>query len=146
MSEGGADVPSARSDLARRIDAIEEAYEFMLAYAAQGLTGDGGSQSGGQLRELLGRAATALTDIGPTLGRVSTGEALHAPDKYAAFQVVLDGDARKALAAIELVLAQPSISSQLVDNLNASIHVRALLTDLFLLDELLKTAVAPGGT
>jgi hypothetical protein len=37
------------------------------------------------------------------------------------------------------VLAQPSISSQLIDNLNASIHVRALLTDLFLIDEILKT-------
>ena len=39
---------------------------------------------------------------------------------------------------MQLVLAQPSISSQLVDNLNASIHLRALLTDLFLLDEVLK--------
>jgi hypothetical protein len=37
-----------------------------------------------------------------------------------------------------LVLAQPAISSQLVDNLNASIHLRALLTDLFLIDEIAK--------
>jgi hypothetical protein len=37
------------------------------------------------------------------------------------------------------VLVQAAISSQLVDNLNASIHRRALLTDLFLVDELLKT-------
>ena len=44
----------------------------------------------------------------------------------------------KASAAVRLVLAQPSIGSQLVDNLNASIHLRALLTDLFLLDEALK--------
>jgi len=36
------------------------------------------------------------------------------------------------------VLAQSAIGSQLIDNLNASIHVRALLTDLFLLDEVLK--------
>jgi hypothetical protein len=52
---------------------------------------------------------------------------------------VLNRDARDSLAAVELVLVQPSISSQLVDNLNASIHLRALLTDLFLIDELLKT-------
>ena len=37
-----------------------------------------------------------------------------------------------------IVLAQPSISSQVIDNLNASIHLRALLTDLFLVDEVLK--------
>ena len=31
-----------------------------------------------------------------------------------------------------------SIGSQIVDNLNATTHVRTLLTDLFLLDEALK--------
>jgi hypothetical protein len=36
------------------------------------------------------------------------------------------------------VLARRSIGSQMIDNLNASIHLRALLTDLFLLDEALK--------
>ena len=46
--------------------------------------------------------------------------------------------ARDAQAALQLVLAQPAISSQLVDNLNASIHLRALLTDLFLIDEIFK--------
>jgi hypothetical protein len=57
-------------------------------------------------------------------------------DKDLAFFAVLDRDARDSLAAIELVLAQPAISSQLIDNLNASIHLRALLTDLFLLSEI----------
>ncbi len=71
--------------------AMEECYECMLAYAAQGLPTDQGSQSGARVRDCLARA--------------------------------------------ELVLAQPSISSQLIDNLNASIHLRALLTDLFLLTE-----------
>ena len=34
--------------------------------------------------------------------------------------------------------AQRSIGSQVVDNLNATTHVRTLLTDLFLLDETIK--------
>ena len=55
-----------------------------------------------------------------------------------AFIDVIGRDARNAQAALQLVLAQPAISSQLVDNLNASIHLRALLTDLFLIDEVLK--------
>jgi len=59
-------------------------------------------------------------------------------EAFAAFLEILDEDARKALAALRLVLAQTSISSQLVDNLNASIHLRALLTDIFLIDEALK--------
>ena len=51
---------------------------------------------------------------------------------------MLDRDAEASQAAVRLVLAQPGISSQLVDNLNASIHLRALLTDIFLVDEVLK--------
>ena len=39
---------------------------------------------------------------------------------------------------IRLALSQEGISSQLIDNVNASIHLRALLTDLFVLDEVLK--------
>ena len=52
---------------------------------------------------------------------------------------MLDRDAQDSLAALELVLAQPAISSQLIDNLNASIHLRALLTDLFLVGEILRS-------
>ena len=56
-------VTSARDDLAQRCETIEQAYEYMLAYAAQGLAGDAGSQTGGQLRELLSRAAAALSGL-----------------------------------------------------------------------------------
>ena len=121
-------------DVRRRCDAIEECYEFMLAYAAQGLPGDSGSQSGGQLRELLRAAVAALTGLAEAI----TDESLQPAEKYKAFLHVLDRDSRDSLAALELVLAQPSLSSQLIDNLNASIHLRALLTDLFLIDEILK--------
>jgi hypothetical protein len=136
-----------RHDLQRRCHTIEEAYEFMLAYAAQGLAGDAGSQTGGQLRELLTRAAAAVDGIGGALTALIERERLEPAERYRAFQAVVDRDARDALAAMALVLAQPSISSQLVDNLNASIHLRALLTDLFLLDEILKSspAATPSG-
>ena len=36
------------------------------------------------------------------------------------------------------MLAQSSIGSQIIDNLNATTHIRTLLTDLFLLDEAAK--------
>ena len=132
-----------REELLRRCDTIEEAYEFMLAYAAQGLSRDAGSQSGGQLREFLTRSAAALTGIGDLFAAIVDEEGLDPAPRYRAFGAVLDRDARDSLAAIELVLAQPSIGSQLVDNLNASIHLRALLTDLFLIDEVLKARPRP---
>ena len=129
----------ARAELEKHCNTIEETYEFMLAYAAQGLAGDSGSQSGGQLREFLTRAVAAMSGLSELFSTMVEREALEPVERYRAFLAVIDGDARNALAAMQLVVAQPSISSQLVDNLNASIHLRALLTDLFLIDEILKT-------
>jgi hypothetical protein len=126
-------------DLSARCDAIEECYEFMLAYAAQGVIDEAGSSTSGQLRTLLGRAEVALDGLAASCRAAVDQGNLQPIDRYAAFVEVLDRDAQSALAAVRLVLAQPSIGSQLVDNLNASIHVRALLTDLFLIDEILKT-------
>ncbi len=126
------------AEIGHRCEAVEECYEFMLAYAAQGLRTDEGSKSGGQIREFLQRAAKALTGLAEACAMAVREEGLEPAEKYVAFFAVLDRDARDSLAAIELVLAQPSIGSQLIDNLNASIHLRALLTDLFLLDEILK--------
>ena len=130
------------AELQRRCNTIEEAYEFMLAYAAQGASGDASSQSGGLIRDFLTRAAEALTGLGDLYASVIERESLE-PSRYRPFGAVLDRDARDSLAAIDLVLAQPAISSQIVDNLNASIHVRALLTDLFLVDEILRVRLTP---
>ena len=131
------------SEVGNRCEAVEECYEFMLAYAAQGLRTDEGSKSGVQVREFLQRAVKALTGLAEVCAIAVRDEGLEPAEKYAAFLAVLDRDSRDSLAAIELVLAQSVISSQLMDNLNASIHLRALLTDLFLLDEILTKQVKP---
>ena|ERR1700678_2293580 len=131
------------AEISNRCEAVEECYEFMLAYAAQGLLTDGGSKSGAQVREFLHRAVKALTGLAETCAVAVKDEVLEPANKYLAFFAVLDRDSRDSLAAIELVLAQPAISSQLIDNLNASIHLRALLTDLFLVDEILKKHYNP---
>jgi hypothetical protein len=130
-------------DVWERCTAIEECYEFLLAYAAQGLPSDQGSQSGGQVRTFLEKAAKALAGLAEGFRALVKQEGLKPAERYQAFLAVLERDAQDSLAAIELVLAQPGISSQLVDNLNASIHLRALLTDLFLVGEILRARV-PG--
>src|ERR1700690_2219352 len=133
------------AEIGNRCEAVEECYEFLLAYAAQGLPRDQGSKSGAQVREFLERAVKALTGLAETCALAVKEEGLEPVDKYLAFFAVLDRDARDSLAAIELVLAQPAIGSQLIDNLNASIHLRALLTDLFLMGEILRKQDKPAG-
>ena len=128
----------ARVALSARCNTIEEAYEFMLAYAAQGLPNEQGSVSGSQIRDFLRKCDAALTGLGEAITQCVRRLGPESPEPYHAFIDVIERDVRGAQAAVQLVLAQPSIGSQLVDNLNASIHLRAVLTDLFLLDEVLK--------
>ena len=124
-------------EVRKRIETIEESYEFFLAYAAQGLTREGASQSGGEVRRFLERTDEALADLADAMAQAVDSEGLEPAEPYVNMIGVLRRDAEATSAAVQLVLAQDGISSQLIDNFNASIHVRALLTDLFLLDEVL---------
>jgi len=129
---------TSKGGLKERIDAVEAAYEFMLAYAAQGVTGEEAGSPGTEIRVQLKRSDGALEGLASLLKAAVKKKRLGPAERYRAFIRVIEQDAGIARAAIQLVLAQPSISSQLIDNLNALIHVRALLTDLFLIDEVLK--------
>jgi len=131
-----------RDQLKDRCNKIEECYEFMLAYAAQGLRTEPGSGTGSQIRGLMLRANEALDGLGDVFSKIVRDENLQPVEKYEAFIAVLERDASDARAAIGLALAQTSMSSQMIDNLNASIHVRALLTDLFLIDEIVRPEAA----
>jgi hypothetical protein len=128
-----------KGGLAERISEIEEAYEFMLAYAAQGH--QRGSE-GEHIRDYLKRADAALAGIGEAAMAAALARGAD-PATFRPFVATLDEDARKTRAALQLALSQRAIASQLIDNLNASIHVRALLTDLFLIDEAIASIQRP---
>jgi hypothetical protein len=128
---------SAVDELKARIDIIEESYEFFLAFAAQGVSGEQATKSSGQVREFLQRSEAALPELADLFVKVVEEQQVDQPQHYQDFIRVLRRDATDASSAIRLVLAQRSISSQMVDNLNAMIHLRALLTDVFLIDEIL---------
>jgi hypothetical protein len=125
------------TEIERQCEAIEACYEFTLSFAARGLPSDEGSEGGRQLRDHLTRAAAAMQGLKLCCTELPEQEQLGPAEKSEAFFEVLRRDAEAAVAAVDLVLAQPSISSQLIDNLNASIHLRALLADLFLVTEIL---------
>jgi hypothetical protein len=135
MTEQGSVSPLT---LAERIEVIEQAYELMLAYAAQGRQNDIDDSS--SIRRFLQRADATLDGLAACLRESVAARA----EVYADFIAVLEQDARSTRAALRLVLAQKALSSQLIDNLNASIHIRALLTDLFLIDETLKGTEGDG--
>jgi hypothetical protein len=138
------------NEILERRETVEESYEFMLGYAAQGLPSDAGHS---QVRSFLCRAADALRGLQKNCADIAEEERHKPAERHSLlpFLLVLHRDAADSVAALPLVLVQPAISSQLIDNLNASVHLRALLTDIFLLTEVLRNQpaakeAAPGGT
>ncbi len=119
--------------VAEAIDVIESTYELMLAYAAQGREREEDDPLG--VREALSRADVALDVLEKATPRDMGFPEAAVEKAISDMLAVLRQDVVKARAAFRFVLAQRSIGSQMIDNVNASIHVRALLTDIFLLDE-----------
>jgi hypothetical protein len=114
------------------LETIESAYEFMLAYAAQGRETDEGAGVSPSIRATLEGLLAALPAVGPAL-------AAAVPDASAKeLAAVVAEDAARAATSVRAALDCTRISSQLVDNLNASMHLRAVLTGLFLADEIVQ--------
>lgn len=117
--------------LADCVEVIESAYEFMLAYAAQGRDVES--------RDQVPAIRTVLTDLNNALAGIDTVVVSAGTVPVQTFIDLLVEDAGRARAAVAIVLATPNISSQLVDNLNATVHIRTMLTSMFLVDEALKS-------
>jgi hypothetical protein len=117
-------------NLEKDIEVVESGYEFLLAYAAQGRPPhDEDAYPPPHARPTLGDMLASMQNVLAALG-----------DSEHEYEQVIADDIRKASATIRFVLAQPKMSSELVDNLNASIHLRAVLTDFFLYSETFKPA------
>lgn len=118
------------AEMRSAFDQIEEAYEFMLAYAAQGRRSEVAEGAGeSQIRLYLKRFEAALTVLEQA---VEPGFNLN---DDAAFVCRVREDAAVVRSVIAMLLGQPSISSEMIDNTNGLIAVRALLTDIFFMDQ-----------
>ena len=138
---------SAADALQAHVDVVEETYESCLAYAAKGVNAQMAISNDRLVREGLERMARTLTELPQSFVALAEERGEERRDLYDAFIEVMRRDSAAGLAAVQLVLAQPGITSQMIDNLNGMIHLRALLTDVFLLDEILRpNAVHPPHT
>lgn len=119
------------STLENAIETIESGYEFLLAYAAQGRPAGVESGPGPHAQPTIQGMADAMAALISAFA-----------DSGDAFEKVIAEDCARAGAALGFILKQNKIGSEMVDNLNASIHLRAVLTDLFLYSEVLKPSSA----
>ena len=116
-------------DLRKRIEAVEEAYEYMLAYAAQGRASEGAGPEGSHIRAFLAQFEEAAEAIASEVGAVLAG------DGAAGFREAFARDSAAMLSVLRILQARADIPSEAVDNANGLIAVRAYLTSLFFLDK-----------
>lgn len=128
----------AEEALQAHVNVVEETYEFCLAYAAKGVNVQMAADNDRLVRERLEKMAETLGALPDSFVVLAEARGPENGDRYRSFVEVMRRDAAAGLAAVQLVLAQPGITSQMIDNLNGMIHLRALLTDVFLLDEILR--------
>ena len=114
------------------IERVEEAYEFMLAYAAQGRGDEGAGPDGTHIRTFLNQFDAA---VGAIVGALDTVPG--AGDEAAAFLAALRADSEIVTSVLRAMLARDRITSEVVDNANGLISVRSYLTGLFFLDKAL---------
>ena len=122
MSEAG--------EIRKQIEIVEESYEYMLAYAAQGRADEGAGPDGAQIRTFLKQYSGAVG----ALTKLIEGIAVNNTEAAAFF----DGFRRESAimaSVINIMLAGDNVSSEVVDNANGLIAVRAYLTSLFFLDK-----------
>lgn len=124
--------------LRERIEVIERGYEYLLAYAAQGRQ----EERGTELRQRLGDMHEALAHMEGALRAGFSGSDPRLGVE--GFLAAVERDVNAARGAIGVVLGRATIPSLLVDNLNANVHLRALLTDVFLIEQALKSPVHAG--
>ena len=123
---------AAAARMRNAFDVIEEAYEFMLAYAAQGRKSEESKSSGpSQIRQFLIRFRSATQDLADVL------ESLQSDDGGVEFRKRWLNDARSIQSVVDLLLAQSSISSEMIDNTNGLIVMRSFLTDIFFADHVM---------
>ena len=121
---------SASGDIRENIEAIEEAYEFMLAYAAQGRAEEGAGADGAQIRTFLIRFSAAVDSIAEALEKITQSNA-EAIDFVKGLRI----ESATIASVLKIMLERENISSEVVDNANGLISVRAYLTSLFFMDK-----------
>ena len=118
------------AEIRKNIELVEEAYEFMLAYAAQGRADEGAGPDGAHIRTFLTQFSTATDNIINELDELTASH-----ETTETFIKALKTDADTVKSVMAIMLQKDNVSSEMIDNANGLITVRSYLTALFFIDK-----------
>jgi len=110
------------------ISQIEEAYEYMLAYAAQGKSTEGVGPGVSSIRDFLANFLKGSKTLEEWVEDIQAIPP-HVKEEFRNASSLMSG-------VITMILEKENISSEIIDNANALMATRHYLTLMFFLDKM----------
>ena len=130
MSEGTV------AELKRHIEAAEEAYEFLIAYAGRGLDRNQPPGTSDEVRDHLERLGDAMAGGHEAALAVADEHDLAGAEHYESALARMGEEIEEARTILSLLAAQDAITSAQVDNMNGMSVFQSVMMKFFFLDEL----------
>ena len=121
---------TSHKDIREEIEKVEEAYEYMLAYAAQGRADEGEGAEGVQIRIFIKQFLSSIEVLAGSLESLSKSSV-----ELKTYIDSFNGESDIMASVLKIILANDNISSEVIDNANGLISVRSYLTSLFFIDK-----------
>lgn len=127
---------SSVSDFMDAVNQAERAYEFMIAYAGQGIGREVPTQDVKEIRNRLTDLREALDDALAAARRIPTEFDVEGEAHFTSVLDAMEDECDEATEVLDLLIAQDRITSQQVDNLNGMSVFQSVIMKLFFLEEL----------
>ena len=121
---------TSHKDIREEIEKVEEAYEYMLAYAAQGRADEGEGAEGVEIRIFIKQFLSSIEVLAGSLESLSKSSV-----ELKTYIDSFKGESDIMASVLKIILANDNISSEVIDNANGLISVRSYLTSLFFIDK-----------
>lgn len=127
---------SSVSEFMDAVNQAERAYEFMIAYAGQGIGREVPTQDVKEIRNRLTDLREGLDDALAAARRIPREFDVHGQMYFTTVLDEMENECDEATDILDLLIAQDRITSQQVDNLNGMSVFQSVIMKLFFLEEL----------
>lgn len=129
---------SSVSDFQSAVNDAEEAYEFMISFAGQGIGREIPESDADDVREYLEQLRDGLEESVAAARSIPDEFDMDGADQLNTVLDDMEDEVEEAVSVLELLIAQDRITSQQVDNINGMSVFQSVVMKLFFLDEVTK--------
>lgn len=119
------------------VDRAEQAYEFMISYAGQGIgRAELETQDAEEIRSYVEQLREALADGADAAARIPEEYDVQGATHYDTFVGRLQTEIERAVVVLDLLAAQDRITSAQIDDVNGISVFQSVIMKFFFLDDL----------